>query len=82
VRALVAVVALSLILAACTRDGDAGRAEPSASAPPTATASVGDAKGCGSVPDDVTGGTRDVTRTIDVDGSERSYVVHVPPGYD
>jgi polyhydroxybutyrate depolymerase len=82
VRALVAVVALSLTLAACTRDGDGSRAEPSASATPTASASVGDAKGCGSVPDDVTGGTRDVTRTIDVDGSQRSYVVHVPPGYD
>lgn len=79
------VVALSLALAGCTRGGDDRAADPT----PSATASSGAAgssaatgQGCGRVPTDVTGGTRDVSRTIDVDGLQRTYVVHVPPGYD
>lgn len=77
-RSLLAVLAACVVLAGCT---DAPAPEPERSATPSAVPS-GSAKGCGQVPDDVTGGVRDVERTIDVDGSERSYVVHVPPGYD
>jgi len=78
VRALVAVVVLSLFLGACSRGADEPEKTPATSAPPTAAASAG----CGSVPDDVTGATRDVTRRITVDSTLRQYIVHVPTDYD
>lgn len=75
-RALLAAVAACLVLAGCTDQG--GSDEPTASASPRVEGS----RGCGSVPQDVEGGARDVARTMDVDGTERTYGVHVPPGYD
>lgn len=77
-RGLFAVVALSLTLGACSGGPDP---KPDAS-PVSSTVPAGTAQGCGQVPGDLKGGVRDVQRTIDVGGTKRSYVVHVPPGYD
>ena len=80
VRALVAVVVLSLTLGACTRGSAGTEARPTGT--PSTAGSAGTSPGCGSVPDDVTGATRDVTRRITVDSTLRQYIVHVPTGYD
>jgi polyhydroxybutyrate depolymerase len=81
VRPVVALLALTLVLAGCSRgDEPAPRPDPSATA--TSSPTVSASAGCGSVPDDVTATSRDVTRRLDVDATQRQYVVHVPQGYD
>ncbi len=78
-RPLLAVLALSLALAGCTRGGDDPAPRPAPTEPTTAAST---SPGCGTVPDDVSATSRDVTRRVSVDATQRQYVVHVPPGYD
>lgn len=76
-RVLLAALASALVLAGCS---GADAPEPSPSPTPSATAAA--SGGCGSVPSDVGSGSRDVTRTLGVDGTQRRYIVHAPTGYD
>lgn len=80
--ALASLAALALLAAGCRDRGDGTHERgPSATAPTTSTAASPTPSGAASsTPRPAEAGTHE--RVIDIDGRERSYLLHVPPVYD